>query len=65
MELEMADLDFFTLKYKHAERERKVGSSRSACGGPGPGCGPRACPAELGAAPAWLGPPLTARRGVS
>ncbi|XP_059253136.1 adenylate cyclase type 1 isoform X1 [Mustela nigripes] len=23
MELEMADLDFFTLKYKHAERERK------------------------------------------
>lgn len=25
MELEMADLDFFTLKYKQAERERKVG----------------------------------------
>ena len=25
MELEMADLDFFTLKYKQAEREHKVG----------------------------------------
>ena len=32
----MADLDFFTLKYKQAERERKVGERdlRSA-GGPG------------------------------
>ena len=28
MELEMADLDFFTLKYKQAERERKVGDGR-------------------------------------
>ena len=26
MELEMADLNFFTLKYKQAERERKVGA---------------------------------------
>lgn len=53
MELEMADLDFFTLKYKHAERERKVGASCGACGvgGPGPGCSPRACPADLGRPP--------------
>lgn len=26
-ELEMADLNFFTLKYKHAEREQKVSDS--------------------------------------
>lgn len=46
MELEMADLDFFTLKYKQAERERKVGDRdlRSAENPGGPSAvAPRPC----------------------
>lgn len=38
-DLEMADLNFFTLKYKQAEREHKVGDRRGGAGGRAP-CGP-------------------------
>lgn len=39
MELEMADLDFFTLKYKQAERERKVGGRGPGSHSPHPSPG--------------------------
>ena len=67
MELEMADLDFFTLKYKQAERERKVGDGdlRDAGhprGGPSAGAA-RTCSCRHSGGPQFRVPPED--RGVS